>query len=51
MDVIGPLSTAPFSRSMLHARGSADSGFQDSEFRIPYGVWAGAGDLGARAEG
>ena len=48
MDVIGPLSTAPFYRSILPLHspapfsGPAGSGFRVSEFRIWYGVWAGA---------
>ena len=41
MDVIGPLSTAPFYRSMLGA-----SGFRISGFRIPNSVW-GMGRRGA----
>jgi hypothetical protein len=36
MDVIGPLSTAPFSRSILGASGFRISGIPNSEFRMAY---------------
>ena len=37
MDVIGPLSTAPFYRSMLGAPRIPDFEIPNSEFRMAYG--------------